>query len=202
MNKEKLPHTTSSAEAADQGEVVSVRELVNVIVEKDRLLKDLLERLMSTTATTSLAAVESQGVTTFQVIPDLSKNISNLAAVRARHELVNGWRTCSERWRFINGRHHFSSRAPIPTSREPPRIGYAHAALTSPGGKSSRTVFAEPLSVRRVQRNAEEGCRMASNNGAKVQRPTFTLRFVCARRQDLTSAIHGSKVSRACVQDN
>ncbi|CAN7996098.1 unnamed protein product [Ixodes hexagonus] len=76
MNKDKLPRATSSAEAADQRDGPSVRELLNVIMERDRLLKDLLERLISTTTTTtSSAAVESQGVTTSQVVPDLSRNI-------------------------------------------------------------------------------------------------------------------------------
>ncbi|KAM7298816.1 uncharacterized protein ISCGN_019385 [Ixodes scapularis] len=99
MDKDKLPHTTSSAEATDQGKGVSVRELLNVIVEKDCLLKDLLERLISTTATASSAAVESQGVTTFQVMPDLGKNISKFDgsedAASAREWVENLRRTAT-----------------------------------------------------------------------------------------------------------
>ncbi|KAL1437233.1 hypothetical protein MTO96_048953 [Rhipicephalus appendiculatus] len=52
------------------GDTITARDLLQVLQEKDRLLSTLLERL------TVAGVAQPQPVPTFQVIPDLSHNIS------------------------------------------------------------------------------------------------------------------------------
>ncbi|KAL1414052.1 hypothetical protein MTO96_007793 [Rhipicephalus appendiculatus] len=52
------------------GDSIAARDLLQILQEKDRLLTTLLERL------TVAGAAQPQPAPTFQVIPDLSHNIS------------------------------------------------------------------------------------------------------------------------------
>ncbi|KAL1437204.1 hypothetical protein MTO96_049186 [Rhipicephalus appendiculatus] len=57
-------------EDSGHGDTITARDLLQVLQEKDRLLSTLLERL------TVAGAAQPQPAPTFQVIPDLSHNIS------------------------------------------------------------------------------------------------------------------------------
>ncbi|KAG0414376.1 hypothetical protein HPB47_008461 [Ixodes persulcatus] len=100
MNQEASgasPSQAGSPEVAHSlGDEFSLRELLGMIREKDRLLTDLLGRLALPAQS---GAADVSGVATFQVMPDLSKNISNFDgsedAAAARDWIENLKRTAT-----------------------------------------------------------------------------------------------------------
>lgn len=83
MSECKSADTSGSGESGSSSDTPSVRELLGVIMKKDRLLRNLLERL-TLTNTASTAATESRNVTTFQIMPNLSKKHLKLRRNRRR----------------------------------------------------------------------------------------------------------------------
>ncbi|XP_040074772.1 uncharacterized protein LOC120846931 [Ixodes scapularis] len=100
MNQETSGASPSQADSPEvahfMGDGFSLHELLGMIREKDRLLTDLLGRL-ALSARSGTADVS--GVPTFQVMPDLSKNISNFDggedAAAARDWMENLKRTAT-----------------------------------------------------------------------------------------------------------
>ncbi|KAH7943312.1 hypothetical protein HPB52_006834 [Rhipicephalus sanguineus] len=60
----------------DQTDGVTVRELWNAPIEKDRVLTALLERLAPSATPRPVSAGTAGGIAAFQVMPDLSNNIT------------------------------------------------------------------------------------------------------------------------------
>ncbi|KAL1475412.1 hypothetical protein MTO96_037305 [Rhipicephalus appendiculatus] len=61
--------------SADRSDGVTVRELLNALMEKDRVLTALLERLAPSATPQPVSAGTPGGIAAFQVMPDLSNNI-------------------------------------------------------------------------------------------------------------------------------
>ncbi|KAH7944762.1 hypothetical protein HPB49_000292 [Dermacentor silvarum] len=66
-----------SSMGTDQSDGVTVRELLNALVEKDRVLTTLLERLTPSATPQPMSAGTPGGIAAFQVMPDLSNNITS-----------------------------------------------------------------------------------------------------------------------------
>ncbi|KAG0419921.1 hypothetical protein HPB47_003792 [Ixodes persulcatus] len=65
------------------GDPLSIRDLLKALINKDRLITDLLQRQ------TGPPAVGSNAIPTFQVMPDLSKGISNFEDEALRNAWIN-----------------------------------------------------------------------------------------------------------------
>ncbi|KAL1414256.1 hypothetical protein MTO96_007620 [Rhipicephalus appendiculatus] len=64
-----------SSVSADRSDGVTVRELLNALMEKDRVLTALLERLAPSATPQPVSAGTPGGIAAFQVMRDLSNNI-------------------------------------------------------------------------------------------------------------------------------
>ncbi|XP_064463123.1 uncharacterized protein LOC135374047 [Ornithodoros turicata] len=164
---------TGSGENVDQSDVVTVRELLGVIMEKDRLLSDLLRRLSTSTP---IGPEATQDVTTFQVMPDLSKNFVNFEATEgaasAKEWLENLRRTSTlHKWPASFLLETAKCRL---TGTAKDWLRAHNAEITS--WKDFEDRFRRTLVSQHEQRNDGGVCRNASSREVKALRPTFNLR--------------------------